>query len=173
MTMKCGVLKNTLLCAVVLTSAAVYGAAQSTSSYVAAPSRTQNIVYRGTKLADAKGKQTDADLIFKEDAKLMELRVAGRSFAEVPYGSIDKLTYDYSKQHRIKEGAVVMVASLGAGAVVMMTSSKSHWLTVNYHDAGGPRTLAMRLDKKEYKSVLRSAQNQTGKEIEFLKDAKL
>ncbi len=46
----------------------------------------------------------------------MELRVAGRSFVEVPYGGIDKLTYDNSQQHHIKEGAAVMVASIGAGS---------------------------------------------------------
>lgn len=173
MTMNHGALKNTLLCAAVLTSVAIHCTAQSTAGFVAVSNQTRDIVYRRTKLADPKGKQTDADLILRKDAKLMELRVAGRSLVEVPYGSIDKLTYDYSKQHRIKEGAVVMVASIGAGAVVMLTSSKSHWFTVDYRDGAAPRSLVMRPDKKEYKAVLRSAEDQTGKQIEFLKDAKL
>jgi len=153
--------------------AAVHGIPQPASGLLGVPRRTEDIVFRKTKLADAKGKQADADLIFRGDARLMVLRVADRSIAEIPYGSIDKLSYDYSKHHRIKQGAVVMVASLGAGAVVMLTKSKDHWFTVDYHEGEVPRSVVLKLDKKEYKAVLRSAKDQTGKEIEFLKDAKL
>ncbi len=56
---------------------------------------------------------------------------------------------------------------------MVLTPSKSHWRTVDYLDGMVPGTLVMRLAGKEYKSLLRSAQTQTGKEIEFLKDAKL
>jgi len=153
--------------------AAVHGVRQSTSGSLAVTHRTGDIVFRKTKLADAKGKQADADLVFSGGARLMVLRVADRSIAEIPYGSIDKLTYDYSKHHLIKQGAVVMVASLGAGAVVMLTQSKDHWLTVDYHDGQVPNSITLKLDKTEYKEVLRLARDQTGKEIEFQKDAKL
>lgn len=173
MTMSCSALKNTVLYTVVLASAAVNCAAQSASGFLGVPSRTQDIAFRKTKLADAKGKQVDAELIFRGDTKSLVLRVAGRSIEEIPYGSIDQLSYDYSKHHRIAQGAVVMVASLGAGAIVMLTTSKEHWLTVDYHDGKAPKSVVLRLDKKEYKAVLRSAADQTGKEIEFLKDAKL
>lgn len=66
-----------------------------------------------------------------------------------------------------------MVASLGAGAVVMLTKSKSHYLEVDYRENAVPSSLVLRLEKKEYKEVLRTARSQTGKEIEFQKDAKL
>jgi hypothetical protein len=36
---------------------------------------------------------------------------ADRSIAEIPYRSNDKLSYDYSKHHRIEQGGVVMIAS--------------------------------------------------------------
>jgi len=101
------------------------------------------------------------------------VRVADRSLAEIAYGSVVRLSYDYSKHHRIKQGAVVMIASLGAGGVVMLTKSKDHWFTVDYRDGEVPKSIVLKLDKKEYKEVLRTARDQTGKEIEFLKDAKL
>jgi len=146
---------------------------QAISSFRSGPIRIEDIVFRRTKLADAKGKEADANLIFRVDARLIELRVANRSVAEIPYGSVDKMSYDYTKHHRIKEGAVVMVASLGAGAIVMLTKSKSHYLEVDYHEGTAPSALVLRLDKKEYKEVLRTARDQTGKDIEFQKDAKL
>jgi hypothetical protein len=156
-----------------ITSAPVHSAATYLSGLRRFRSRSGDIVFRKTKLADAKGRNADADLIFRGDARLMVLRVADRSIAEVPYGSIDKLSYDYSKHHRIKQGAVVMFASLGAGGVVMLTKSKDHWFTIDYHDGDVPKSVVLKLDKKEYKEVLRTAEDQTGKEIEFLKDAKL
>ena len=50
-----------------------------------------------------------------------------------------------------------MVASLGAGAVVMLPTFKDHWFTVDYHDGEAPKSVVLTLDKKEYKAVLRSA----------------
>jgi len=140
---------------------------------LALPVQAEDVVYRKSKVADAKGKQVDADLVFKDSAKLLSVQVADRPLAQVPYSAIDKLTYDYAKKHRIAQGAIVMVASLGAGAVVMLTKSKSHWFTVDYHEDNVPKAIVLRLDKKEYQKVLVTAKSQTGKEITYLKDAKL
>lgn len=130
------------------------------------------MAFRKTKLADVKGKQANADLVFNDVTKAMIVNVAGdHNIATIPYESIDKLSYEFSKQHRIKQGAIVMVASLGAGAIVMLTKSKSHWLTIEYREANVPKTLVLRLDKSEYKEVLAIARTATGKEIAFVNDA--
>lgn len=89
----------------------------------------------------AKGKQTDATLIFDDSDKDLLIRVADRDFVTIPYDQVDKFTYEYTKKHRITTGAIVMVASLGAGAVVMMAKSKSHWLYIDYHDQQAPKTV--------------------------------
>ena len=102
----------------------------------------------------------------------MVVRVADRDFVSIPYDKIDKLSYEYSKKHRITQGAIVMVASLGAGAVVMLTKSKSHWLYVDYRQESGAATLVLRMDKKNYKTILNTAKEQTGKQVAFLGDAK-
>jgi hypothetical protein len=66
----------------------------------------------------------------------------------------------------------VMVASLGAGAIVMLTKSKSHWLYIDFHEQSTPKTVVLRMDKKEYKNIFDAVKTHTGKEVEFLGDAK-
>ena len=131
-----------------------------------------DVAFRNVKVADAKGKQADASLLFNGGNKSMVVRVADRDFVSIPYDKIDKLSYEYSKKHRITQGAIVMVASLGAGAVVMLTKSKSHWLYVDYRQESGAATLVLRMDKKNYKTILNTAKEQTGKQVAFLGDAK-
>lgn len=128
--------------------------------------------FNGVKLADAKGKQADARLIFSDNNKNMVVRVADRDFVTVPYDQLDKFSYEYTKKHRVTQGAVVMVASLGAGAIVMLTKSKSHWLYIDFHEQNAPKSVVLRMDKKEYKNIFEAVKTHTGKEVEFLGDAK-
>jgi hypothetical protein len=131
----------------------------------------QETAFRGVKVADAKGKQADASLILSDSDKTMVVRVADRDFVTIPYDQVDKFSYEYTKKHRVTQGAIVMVASIGAGAVVMLTKSKSHWLYIDYHQQDAPRTLVLRMDKKEYKKILETIQTHTGKEVHYAGDA--
>ena len=124
------------------------------------------------KLADAKGKQAEARLIFSDANKNLAILVADRDFVTVPYEQLDKFTYEYTKKHRITQGAVVMVASLGAGAIVMLTKSKSHWLYIDYHEQSVPKSVVLRMDKGDYKKIFEAVKAHTGKEVEFIGDAK-
>ena len=65
-----------------------------------------------------------------------------------------------------------MVASLGAGAIVMMTKSKSHWLYIDYHEQDVPKSVVLRMDKNEYKKIFDAVKAHTGKEVEFVGEAK-
>src|SRR5713226_9233502 len=132
----------------------------------------EETAFNGVKLADAKGKQADARLIFSDDNKNVVVRVADRDFVTIPYDQIDKFSYEYTKKHRITQGAVVMVASLGAGAIVMLTKSKSHWLYIDFHEQNAPKTLVLRMDKKEYKNIFEAVKAHTGKEVQFLGEDK-
>ena len=127
--------------------------------------------FRGVKLADAKGKQVDARLIFSDNNKSVVVRVADRDFVTIPYDQLNKVTYEYTKKHRITQGAIVMVVSLGAGAVVMLTTSKSHWLYLDYQEQDGPRTVVLRMDKHEYKNIIAAVTTHTGKDVESLGNA--
>jgi hypothetical protein len=128
--------------------------------------------FNGVKLADAKGKQTDARLIFSDANKTLVVKITDRDVVSVPYDQLDKFSYEYTKKHRITQGAVIMVASLGAGAIVMMTKSKSHWLYIDFHEQNVPKSVVLRMDKKKYKRIFDAVKTHTGKEVEFLGDAK-
>lgn len=123
------------------------------------------------KLADAKGKQADARLAFSDDNKNLSVHVADRDLVTVPYDQLDKFSYEYTKKHRITQGAVVMIASLGAGAIVMLTKSKSHWLYIDYHEQNMPKSVVLRMDKGDYKKIFEAVKAHTGKEVEMLGDA--
>lgn len=135
-------------------------------------SAAEETAFNGVKLADAKGKQADARLIFSDNNKNLVVRVADRDFVTVPYSQLDKFSYEYTKKHRITQGAVVMVASLGAGAIVMLTKSKSHWLYVDFHEQDVPKSIVLRMDKHEYQKIFEAVKTHTGKEVEFLGDTK-
>ena len=126
--------------------------------------------FRGVKVTDAKGKQTDATLTFSDNNKKLVVRVADQDFVAIPYDQLDKVSYEYTKKHRVAQGAIVMVASLGAGAIVMMTKSKSHWLYIDFHEQDVPKNVVLRMDKNSYKSICEAVKTHTGKEVEFPKD---
>lgn len=134
-------------------------------------SLAEETAFRGVKLADAKGKQSDASLIFSDNQKDLMIRIADRDFVTIPYDQLDKFTYEYTKKHRITQGAVVMIASVGAGAIVMLTKSKSHWLYIDFHDQNVSKTVVLRMDKKEYKGIFDAVKTHTGKEVEYIGDA--
>ena len=135
-------------------------------------SLAEETAFNGVKLADAKGKQADARLIFSDNDKNVVVRVADRNFVTIPYDQLDKFSYEYTKKHRITQGAVVMVASLGAGAIVMLTKSKSHWLYIDFREQNTPKSVVLRMDKNEYQKIFEAVKRHTGKEVEFLGDAK-
>ena len=122
--------------------------------------------FRKTKMIDAKGKEVPVTLEFTETG--MAVKTLSVTVADIPYNSIDKLSYEVASRHRVKEGAIVMIASLGAGGIVMLTKSKNHWLYVDYKDADAkPEDLTLKLDKREYEKALKTAKERSGKEVEI------
>jgi len=138
---------------------------------VSAASATDQ-TFSGVKVADAKGKQTDARLLFNDTTKNVVIRVADKDFLVIPYANIDKVSYDYTKKHRITQGAVVMVASIGSGAIVMLTKSKSHWLYIDFHEQDTRKSAVLRMDKKEYEDIISAVSLHVGKNVEGFGDGK-
>jgi hypothetical protein len=131
----------------------------------------EETTFNTCKLADVKGKQADARLTLSDANKNLLVRVSDRDLVTIPYENLDKISYEYTKKHRITQGAIVMVASLGAGAIVMLTKSKSHWLYIDYREQNVPKNLVLRLDKSDYQKVIASIKTHTGKDVEMLGDA--
>ena len=101
----------------------------------------------------------------------MEVRPAKGDLVTIPYAQIDRCSYEFTKHHRIKQGAVVMVAGIVPGGVVMMTKSKSHWLEIDYRDQDLPKTYVVRMDKHDYLHILDAVKTHTGKDAEILGNA--
>lgn len=144
--------------------------APATPSADAASKPNTDASFHGVKVADPKGKQTDAQLIFSDSTGKLVVRVADRDFLTVPYDKVDKFSYEYTKKHRVTQGAVVMVASLGAGAIVMLTKSKSHWLYIDFHEQDAAKSIVLRMDKNQYKSIMEACKTHTGKTVEDLQE---
>lgn len=125
-----------------------------------------DLTFGNVKLADAKGKQADARMTFSDSTKSLVINLAGHDLATIPYANLDKLSYEYTKKHRITTGAIVMVFSLGAGAVVMLTKSKSNWFYIDYHEAdGSKKTIVLKLEKKDVQKVFDASKTHTGMSV--------
>jgi hypothetical protein len=83
----------------------------------------------------------------------------------VPYGQIDKISYEYTKKRRFKQGASIAMLSPGTGIIVAFTKSKNHWLEIDFHDKNALGALVLKLDKRDYKRVCDATKAHTGKDV--------
>jgi hypothetical protein len=91
--------------------------------------------FHKTKMLNGNGKEVSVDLRFDEQSKLLTVKPQKSTVADVPYGDIDKLSYEQAAHRRLKDplGPSVIAcadtpvvyftcpASLGVGAVLMLT----------------------------------------------------
>src|SRR5579864_4026729 len=138
--------------------------------------------FHKTKMLNGKGREIPVDLCFDQQSKLLTVKPHKSTIADVPYGAIDRLSYEQAAHHRTMGGGgapgigcvgnpaglLTCPASFGVAAVLMLTKAKNHWFYVVYKQDGGTKELALRLDKREYEQVLKTAREQTGKDVEML-----
>jgi hypothetical protein len=127
--------------------------------------------FHGIEVPDVKGRQIKAVLTFDDANKAVEVQPIKGNAVSIPYGQIDKCSYEYTQHHRINEGTIA-TAPVGVGAVLMFTKSKSHWLEIDYHDDSGNRAFVLRMDKHEYISILDALKAHTGIDAEILGNAR-
>jgi hypothetical protein len=115
-------------------------------------------------------KETDVILSITDSEILIKGKGKKRSGIdmEIPYSSIESMSYELASRHRVAEGAAIMALSLGAGAVLMATKSKSHWLDIQYHEGDAKQLTVLQLDKSEYKAVIAALEAKTGKHVAIL-----
>ena len=109
-------------------------------------------------------KETKIDLTLSDGGFTIQERKG--SPVEIRYSSIQKITYEYARHHRLAGGAMLMAASPLAGIIVMATKTKSHWLVVDYLGDGESRTVVLRLDKSDYQEILGGLESKSGKHID-------
>jgi hypothetical protein len=133
----------------------------------------KEVIFRDVQLPGANKKLINASLSFSDTAQIVSVHVADGRVIDVPYGQIDKFSYEYTKKHRIKQGIILAVISpWSAGSVVAFTKSKSHWLDISFQQESVAKLLVLRLDKSDYQMVCDTAKARTGKELEILGETK-
>lgn len=137
---------------------------------VAQASVAQDVTFNKVRFSSvATPKEADVFLTVTQTSLLIRGKKVTSIDLTIPFSSLDKLSYEVAEHHRVGEGAALMVASLGAGAILMATKSKSHWLDIAYHTGDDHQSAVLRLDKSEYESILTALEHTTGKPIERLK----
>jgi hypothetical protein len=126
------------------------------------------VTYNKSKTLDKKGKEVNAVVAFDGDRKELRVAYGKEVLFNIPFDTIQKISYEKATRHRVKEGAIVMIASLGVGAIVMATKSKNYWLYVDYKQDGQDKDVTLKMDKSEYEKMMATAKSQTGKQIETL-----
>lgn len=126
--------------------------------------------FQHVKVPDAKGKEVNAVLIFSDSRQAVDVHPAKGDSVSIPYGVIDKFSYEFSKRHRVNE-ATIITAPIGIGAVAMLTKSRSHWLEIDYQQEDVMKAYVIRMDKKNYIHILDAIKAHTGKDPEILGNA--
>lgn len=135
---------------------------------LAVSAAAEESTFRTVQFPSAKGSLANASLVFNDLDKQVELKVSdGRAFM-VPYGQIDKISYEFTKKHRLKQGVGIGMISPATGAIIALTKSKNHWLEFDFHDQNTAKVLIVKLDKNDYHKVCDAAKAHTGKEVDSL-----
>jgi hypothetical protein len=132
----------------------------------------QQTTFNKSKYSSAKqSKEVDVSLSITDSNIQIKAKKGTAIDTDIPFANIDSLSYEFAQRHRVAEGAAVMVLSLGAGAVLMATKTKSHWLAIEYHNGDTKDEAVLQLDKSEYKEIVATLEAKTGKKVET-RDAK-
>lgn len=126
---------------------------------------SEDVTFKNVKLADAKGKETDAKLVFSDTEKSVLIQLPHRGQVSIPYANIDKLSTEYTKKHRTGTGAA-LIPLLGTGSVlVMMSKKKIDWLYIDYHESDAKQLIVLQLEKKDVQKISEAAKAHTGQEV--------
>jgi hypothetical protein len=84
-------------------------------------------------------------------------------YAEIPYDSVEEVTYERSTHPRTKTAIFVSPFAL-------FSKGKKHWLTIEYENVDQKDFVLLRLGKKEYQRILATVEVKSGKEVERIID---
>jgi hypothetical protein len=130
----------------------------------------QETSFQHIKVPDTKGRQTKAVLTFSDDHKAIEIHPVKGKPTTIPYSTIDRCEYEFTKQFRVNEGTVA-TAPFGVGVVMMLMRSKSHWLEIDYHAQDIPKSYVLRMEKHEYLRILDALKTHAGVDAQILGNA--
>ena len=83
--------------------------------------------------------------------KAVEMRPSKGDAVNIPYGQIDKASYEYT-----------------TGLTIALTEAKHYWLQIDYHDQDARKVLVLMMDKHDYLRILEALKTHTGIDAEIL-----
>jgi hypothetical protein len=126
-------------------------------------SSAQSLTFNKTRYSSLKQPKEAGVVLTITDSKiLVNSKEADGIALEIPFSSIDTMSYEVAARHRVTEGA--MLGSL----LLMTTKTKSHWLDIEYREGDAKQLTTLRLDKSEYQQVIATLEAKTGKKIATL-----
>ena len=125
----------------------------------------QEDTFAHIQVPTALGQLNNGSLTFSDNNQQVIVRISDGRLLTVPYSQIDKISYEYTKKHRFKQGASIAMLSPGTGIIVAFTKSKNHWLEIDFHDKDAVSNLVLKLNKRDYKKICDAANTHTGKEV--------
>jgi len=123
-------------------------------SFATGLSAAEETSFNRVRMPNTKGKEIKALLTFSDNDKAIEVRPKKGQSVAVPYSEIDKCTYEYTESLSL-----------------LLRSSKTHWLQVDYRDHDAHRILVLRLHKGNYIRVLDALKTHTGMDAELFGNA--
>jgi hypothetical protein len=130
---------------------------------LALASFAQDVIFNKTRYSSVKQpKEAEVILTITDSKVLVKAKEANGIALEIPFTSIESMSYEVAARHRVAEGA--MLGSL----LLMTTKTKSHWLDIEYREGHAKQLTTLRLDKSEYQHVIATLEAKTGKNIATL-----
>lgn len=124
--------------------------------------RAQDVTFSKTRYSSVKQpKEADVVLTITDSKILIKGKKADGIDLEIPYSSIDSMTYELATRHRSELLGISPVMALAI-------KTKSHWLDLEYRQGDSKQLTTLRLDKSEYKKVIATLEATTGKHIAAL-----
>lgn len=128
--------------------------------------RAQDISFSKTRYSSVKQpKEADVVLTITDSKISIKGKKADGIDLEIPYSSIDSMTYEVAARHRSELIGI-------SPAMAMALKTKSHWLDIEYHEGDSKQLTTLRLDKSEYQKVIATLEARTGKHIAALDSKK-
>jgi hypothetical protein len=139
----------------------------------------QDVTFNKTRYSSVKHlNETYVDLSMTDSKILIKSKKVSKKVSaintEIPYSSIDSMSYELATRHRVREAAALapsnpFIVLTGPPALfVMTTKTKSYWLEIDHGDGEAKQSTVLRLDKSEYRKVIASLEAKTGKHVAIL-----
>jgi hypothetical protein len=110
--------------------------------------------FNQVRMPNNKGKEIKSVLTFSDSAKAIEVRPKKGKAVTVPYGQIDKCSYEYTES-----------------LTPLLQASKTHWLKIDYHGKNPNQVLVLRMSKGNYIRILDALKAHTGIDAELVGNA--